>query len=219
MPEDTGRCRDPEITELLVALKAWRKAVKKLRSQDGSPEEREQRLEQARQQVLACLSEDKIMAELDALIQPAIAPDSLAAEDVRERLIKDAEPLMAIEMRTIQPLAVSRKQMATLFGLFLQTPDEDQPVANSEELRAQFAQLSLLVPAAYQATKPLSRKVKKQRRRDFTLGALQTALGLGLVAGNTQIEADIAQASYILGGNALLTALKHLVGQLNSGAA
>ncbi|MEM0981746.1 MAG: hypothetical protein AAGH78_15920 [Cyanobacteria bacterium P01_H01_bin.58] len=203
-----------DIPGLLTALKKWRKSVKKLRKKGKPLETREQKVAKARQQVLKHLGAESVTDDIDGVIHQAIAPDGTPVEAVRETLIKHPVPIIGTELRTIHPLAVSRKELETLIQEFLQTPDDEKPVADSEELRKVFVQLSLTIPEAYKATSELSRKQKKRRKRDLTLGTLNTAIGIGLIAGNSQLGTNVADYSYLLGGNALMLAMRNIVGTL-----
>ena len=213
------------ISGLLSALKQWRKAINKLGKKRDNPLTRKKRLDQAREHVLAYLAAEPVTVDMDELIQQAIAPASLSAESLRTILVKHPEPIVSIELKTIHPLAASQKDLEKVVYTFLRTPDDDKPIADSQELHAIFTQLSEVIPQEYQATNRLSRKQKKRRRRDLTLGTLHTVLGVGLLAGNTQLDlisADvsyIANASYILGGNALINSMKNLIGQLDNNGA
>ncbi|MEM6437503.1 MAG: hypothetical protein AAF773_27155 [Cyanobacteria bacterium P01_D01_bin.115] len=202
-----------EIEQLLQALKDWQKAVNQLTKKKMPLSAAEAQLAQAQQAVLAHLADEAIVDKLDKLIYKAIA-DCQLAEAVRETLIKDGASLITIELKTVHPLSVSQHELEQLIEQFLTTPDHDKPLTSSDEVQSAFQQLSEAIAQAYPATQPLSRKPKKRRRRDLAMGTLQTALGVGLLAGNTQMEPTVAGASYILGGNALLAALANLVGRL-----
>ncbi|HEY9887612.1 MAG TPA: hypothetical protein V6D02_04375 [Candidatus Obscuribacterales bacterium] len=206
-----------EIVTLLVALKEWQKAIAQLKHQGKSASEKHHTLEKARQQVLQQLQSEAIAKAIDELIAMAIAPDTPAAADVRATLSRDADSLLTVELRSVHPLTVSRKELEQVAATFLASPEVEQPIANSQELRAVFQKLSAAIPTAYREAIAVSRKQKKRRRRDLTIGTLQTVLGVGLIAGNTQIDAAFASSSYILGGNALIVAMQYLVGQLVEG--
>ena len=202
-----------EIDQLLEALKDWQKAVNQLTKKKVPLPAAEAQLAQAQQAVLAHLADEAIADKIDKLIYKAIANDH-SAEVVRETLIKDGASLITIELKTVHPLSVSQHELEQLIEQFLTTPDHDKPLTSSDEVQSAFQQLSEAIAQAYPATQPLSRKHNKRRRRALAMGTLQTALGVGLLAGNTQMEPTVAGASYILGGNALLVALANLVGRL-----
>lgn len=201
------------VTELLVALREWQKAVRQLRHQGKTPEERQQQLRTAEQRVLAQLAAAKVDQEINDLIQSATAASEAKAE-LRSRLRQNPEAFLSVELNSIHPMGVSRTTLEKLAAEYLKTPDQAQPIDDSEQLFKMFAMLSDAVLEEHQATIALSRKPKKYRRRDLSLGTLQTAIGIGLVAGNTQVDSTVANSSYILGGNALLTALQNFVGRL-----
>lgn len=202
-----------EVTELLVALREWQKAVKQLKHQDKTPEERQQQLQAAEQRVQKQLAAAAVDAEINDLIQAATA-SSTATEELRSRLQQTPESFLSAELDSIHPLGVSHTTLNKLAAAYLKHPDQEQPLDDSAQIQQMFAMLSSAVLAEHQATIALSRKPKKQRRRDLSLGTLQTAIGIGLVAGNTQMDSTLANSSYILGGNALLTALQNFVGRL-----
>lgn len=204
-----------DVDDLLVALKKWRGAIKQLKKKGKSPEQRERQLRRAEQGVLTCLESDAVVQALEDLIEGAIAAPEPTAEDVRRILIQNGESLLTVELRTVHPLSVSRKDLEKLVTYFLTTADDDRPVSSSAELKAAFAKLSDAISTAYRDSRTLSRKPKKRRRRDLAMGTLQTALGLGLLAGNTQLKDMTANSSYILGGNALMAAMQNLVGKLD----
>jgi DNA gyrase/topoisomerase IV subunit A len=202
-----------EITELLIALKAWQKAVKQLKHQSKSPQEKAQQLQQAEQQVLTYLEAATVTAEIEALIQTAATDQALDAEAVRQQLRRDPDALLSTELQTLRPMTTSRTKLDQLVDEYLTTSDRPHPLDDSEQLHKMFAALSSTIWEEYQQSVTMSRKPKKQRRRDLTLGTLQTAVGIGLLAGNTQVDSAFASASYILGGNALISAMQNLVGQ------
>ncbi|MGF1523144.1 MAG: hypothetical protein ACFBSF_12585 [Leptolyngbyaceae cyanobacterium] len=210
------------ISGLLLALKQWQKAVYRLGRKDKPSHPQAKQLDAAQAKVLTYLEADPVTEEIDELIQQAIAPNSTSPEELRTILVKHSQPLLAVELQTLHPLTFNPQDLEEIVYVFLRSSDEDKPVASSQELRNIFVQLSQIIPQEYQATKELSRKQKKRRRRDLTLGALHTALGIGLLAGNTQLDmistdvSYIANASYILGGNALLNAMKNIIGQVEN---
>ena len=211
-----------QIAGLLLALKQWQKAVYKLGKKGKPSRSQAKQLQTTQRKVLAYLKTELVAEEIDELIQNAIAPDGTSPEELREILVKHPQPLLSIELQTVHPLTVNAEDLEEIVYVFMRSPDEDKPVADSQELHAIFTQLSQTIPQEYHATKDLSRKLKKRRRRDLTLGTLHTVLGVGLLAGNTQLDmistdvSYIANASYILGGNALLNAMKNLIGEIDN---
>ncbi|NEQ43613.1 MAG: hypothetical protein F6K00_08665 [Leptolyngbya sp. SIOISBB] len=203
------------VTELLVALRAWQKAVKQLKHQGKPPEERQQQLQVAEQQVLVQLAKKPVEAEIDDLIQTAAAAATTA--ELRSLLRQDPAPFLSAELGSIHPMGVSHNTFNQVITEYLKTAEAERPLDGSQQILQIFTALNEAVLAEHQATIALSRKPKKQRRRDLSLGTLQTAIGIGLVAGNTQMDFTIANSSYILGGNALLTALQNFVGRLEEG--
>lgn len=201
------------MTELLVALRAWQKAVQQLKHQGKTPEERQQQLQVAAQQVLRQLAKTPVEAEIDALIQTAVTASEPTSK-LRSRLRQEPDPFLSAELGSIQPMGISHHTFHQVITAYLKTAEAAYPLDDSQQLRQIFTALNEAVLAEHQATIVLSRKPKKQRRRDLSLGTLQTAIGIGLVAGNTQMDSTIANSSYILGGNALLTALQNFVGRL-----
>lgn len=208
------------ISGLLLALKQWQKAVHRLGKKSKPSRSQATQVEATQEKVLTYLKAEPVAEEIDELIQQAIAPKSTTPEELRAILVKHPQPLLSIELQTVHPLTVNPEDLEEIVYVFLRSPDEDKPIADSQELRTIFTQLSEVIPQKYEATKDLSRKQKKRRRRDLTLGTLHTALGIGLLAGNTQLDiistdvSYIANASYILGGNALLNAMKNLIGHV-----
>jgi ATP-dependent Clp protease ATP-binding subunit ClpA len=202
-----------EVTELLVALRAWQKAVQQLKHSGTTAAERQQVLEAAQQQVLSQLAKSSVEAEIDALIQAA-ATASGATDELRSRLRQDPAPFVSTELDSIHPMGVSHNTFQQVIADYLRSPNAAHPLDDSQQILKMFTALNDAVLTEHEATVALSRKPKKRRRRDLSLGTLQTAIGIGLVAGNTQMDSTIANSSYILGGNALLTALQNFVGRI-----
>ncbi|MEM9117205.1 MAG: hypothetical protein AAGD09_04905 [Cyanobacteria bacterium P01_F01_bin.56] len=202
-----------EVTELLVTLKEWQKAIQQLRHQGKTAEDRQQQLEQASKKVLQCLSDDTVEAKIEALIQEASQFCEQSAQAGHDLLKKAPETLITVELSSLHPLNVSRTQFQRGAIAPLPAPSDEPCLEDLEQVQRIFVLLSSALAQEHQATTTLSRKPKKRRRRNITLGALQTLLGIGLLAGNTQLEMRFANASYILGGNALLSALQNLVGE------
>jgi hypothetical protein len=202
-----------EVTDLLVALRAWQKAVQQLKHPGATAEARQQVLCAAQQQVLTHLAQSSVEAEIDALIQAA-ATASGATDDLRSRLRQDPAPFVSTELGSIHPMGVSHNTFQQVIADYLRSPDAAQPLDGSQQLLKIFTALNDAVLTEHEETIALSRKPKKRRRRDLSLGTLQTAIGMGLVVGNTQMDSTVANSSYILGGNALLTALQNFVGRI-----
>lgn len=205
-----------EVKELLVALRAWHKAVQQLKHSGMTATERQAILDAAQQQVLTQLAKPTVVAEIDALIQ-STATRPGTTDELRSRLRQDPAPFVSTELDSIHPMGVSHTTFQQVIADYLRSPDAAQPLNDSQQLLHIFTALNDAVLAEHQATIALSRKPKKRRRRDLSLGILQTAIGIGLVAGNTQMDSTVANSSYILGGNALLTALQNFVGRIEEG--
>ncbi len=202
-----------EVTELLVALRAWQKAVQQLKHAGTTAAERQQSLCTAQHQVLAQLAKSSVAAEIEALIQAA-DKESGTTDELRSLLCQNPAPFVATELGSIHPMGVSHNTFQQVIADYLRSPDAEHPIHDSQQILKMFTALNDAVLAEHQATIALSRKPKKRRRRDLSLGTLQTAIGVGLVAGNTQMDSTVANSSYILGGNALLTALQNFVGRI-----
>ena len=202
-----------DVTELLVALRTWQKAVQQLKHAGTTAAERHTILADAQQQVLAQLAKSSIEAEIEALIQAADKEPGIT-DELRSRLCQDPDPFVATELGSIHPMGVSHNTFQQVIADYLRSPDSEHPIHDSQQILKIFTALNDAVLMEHQETIALSRKPKKRRRRDLSLGTLQTAIGIGLVAGNTQMDSTVANSSYILGGNALLTALQNFVGRI-----
>ena len=202
-----------EVAALLTALRTWQKAVKQLKHLGSTAVERQQILTEAQQQVLTQLAQPAVAAEIDALIQ-ATATASGVTDELRSRLRQDPAPFVSTELDSIHPMGVSHTTFQQVIADYLRSPNAAHPLDDSQQILRMFTALNDAVLTEHEATVALSRKPKKRRRRDLSLGTLQTAIGIGLVAGNTQMDSTVANSSYILGGNALLTALQNFVGRI-----
>jgi ribosome-binding protein aMBF1 (putative translation factor) len=208
-----------DISELLKALKKWQKAIRQLKKKGKSPQQRQRQLERSEQEVMRYLTADTVQTEINDLIEAAIASDSPSAEELRAMLIRDTHPLIAIEIQTIKPLCLRPEDLEPIIAAFLQQSTQERPITKAEELSTLFSKLHLLIVREYKVIPTLSRKAKKRRKPDLTLGTLHTTVGLGLLAGNTLLDNETAKYSYILGGNALLMALRNFVGQPSDNSA
>ncbi|MEM1310651.1 MAG: hypothetical protein AAGF98_14350 [Cyanobacteria bacterium P01_H01_bin.153] len=201
------------VTELLIALREWQKAVKQLKHQGKSPQERQQQLEVASQKVLEKLAITAVEEEINDLIQSSTSSEP-ASVKLRLLLRRHPEPFLSAELESIYPMGISHTTLQKVIAEYLKAPDPEPSLDSSQQILKLFARMNSVALAEHQASIALSRKPKKRRRRDLSLGTLQTAIGIGLVAGNTQMDSTVANSSYILGGNALLTALQNFVGRV-----
>ncbi|MEM6838631.1 MAG: hypothetical protein AAF609_17470 [Cyanobacteria bacterium P01_C01_bin.120] len=201
------------VTELLIALKEWRKAVKQLSHQGKSSAERQQQMQIAGQEVLEQLAATAVKNEINDLIESSTAAQP-ASNELRSQLRHHPEPFLSSEIASMQPLGISHTTMQKVVAEYLAAPDSENSLNDSQQILQLFTVMNTAAIAEHQASIALSRKPKKRRRRDLSLGTLQTAIGIGLIAGNTQMDSIIANSSYILGGNALLTALQNIVGHI-----
>jgi len=95
----------------------------------------------------------------------------------------------------------------------LQASEETPFITSSDDLADLFPKLHGAIVSQISDTRQMPRKAKKRRKRDITTGATFTAIGFGLLAANTQVEPSLGVYSYILGGNALMQAIRNLIGE------
>lgn len=198
----------PEMTALLAALREWRQAIAALKHCQDK-QHWEQQADAASQRILKHLSDPTVVEAIDGLIAAAIAPEDTTPETIRTRLLQQPTAIAAAEMRSIEALRVSHKELEQVFQAFLRRRAYQRPIPDSQTLAQQFQTLHEQIMADYRATLPLSRKLKKQRRQQLLRNVLFATLGMGLVAGNTQMQSETASVSYIVGGNAFLNAVWH----------
>jgi hypothetical protein len=206
---------DTDIRSLLEALAQWRKACKKLEGAVPDRVSAEQEVSRAQAQVTTLLREDRIAEAFDQLIQANSAPaepSEMRQKAVRNYLTHKQEDLIAAEMRTVQPLQISRRELSQIIAAYLQAQPQELPLS-SHDIPDLFPQLTEAIVQQYAASRSLPRQQKKRRKRKVATGVTFTMIGLGLMAGNSQSAATIATYSYILGGNALLQAVRDLIGE------
>ncbi|NJK27672.1 MAG: hypothetical protein HC925_02815 [Coleofasciculaceae cyanobacterium SM2_3_26] len=208
---------NPDIVEFLEALGQWRKASEKLKKSVPDLPTAERTMQNARDRVMDLLQKESVASTIDKFLEE-VAPQATAArEEVCDRLRQDlansARGMISAELRATKPLDIGRKEFIDLVRAYLETPHQEQTLTNSEELIQVFPQLHQAIADRLSNTRLLPRKAKRKRKRRVETGVTMTAIGLGLIASNTQADSSLSVYSYLLGGNALLQAIRDLIGE------
>ncbi|MCS6812130.1 MAG: hypothetical protein NZ772_00925 [Cyanobacteria bacterium] len=207
---------DPEIKLLLVVLKHWQQACKKLDRAIPSATAAEAQLATIAEQIKFLLQQEEVVSTIDELIartQPHVAANP---EAVRSELATNREAIITAEVQAAEPLQLSREDVLRSVLLYLHNQPNDKYLMSSQELLTWFLKLHVEIIQQYVAARSLPRKQKKRRKRNIAAAVSLTAVGVGLILSNTPYETIPAAYSYILGGNALIQALRDLIGEADS---
>lgn len=209
----------------LETLKQWQKAMIRLRNGGEDLGDRQSQVEQLSQRLMTLLEQPEIAAELNRLIDQAkeLPPNEFL--QLQDDLRQPSRSLIDTERRSIAPLMPSSKEWERVLQA---TPSPDVSPKTAEvqgsepctvfptDTHMVIQQFSLMQSALLKdlaASRELGRKPKKRRKRKITLGILQTTIGVALLVGNTRLFQEFPNASYILGGNALIQAMRDLLGE------
>lgn len=209
---------DPDIKLLLIVLKHWQQACKKLDRAIPSSTAAEAQLAAIAEQIKVLLQQEEVVSTIDELIartQPHIIADQDA---LRNKLIANQETIIAAEVRAAEPLQLSREDILRSVLLYLHNQPNDKYLMSSQELLTWFLKLHAEIIQQYVAARSLPRKQKKRRKRNIAAAVSLTAVGIGLILSNTPYDTIPAAYSYILGGNALIQALRDLIGEADASA-
>jgi hypothetical protein len=202
---------DPDIKHLLVVIEHWRQACAKLERAVPDPAYAEAKLLTIGEQIQSLLHDQAVVGAIDELIartHPQVVADP---DTLRDQLVAKQDAIVAME--AAKPLHLSREEIVQAIVLYLHTQNDTKHLVNSRELLAWFLQLQTAIVEHYAAARSLPRKQKKRRKRNIATGVMMTAVGIGLIASNTPYDAVPAVYSYMLGGNALLQAMRDLIGE------
>jgi hypothetical protein len=203
---------------LLDALHQWHRAVAVLAKGGKGRTGKEKTMLKAGRRVITLLQDPAVAEAVNQLMAETQPRLESATEQLNQELIKHREPLLSRELETIRVLHLSRRQFATLVNDYVENRHApaltNPPQIETVEMTADyFEQLQQGILATLQAAKTMPRKPKKARKREVTRGATFAAVGLGLLAANTLLDAlQTRSVSYILGGNALMKAIDDLLG-------
>ncbi|MEO1149094.1 MAG: hypothetical protein AAFY26_26415 [Cyanobacteria bacterium J06638_22] len=215
----------------LETLKQWEKAMIRLRNGGEDLGDRQVQVKHLSQQLIALLQHPEVATELNRLIDKARALSPEAFGQLQAELVNPARSLVESERRSLLPLMPSSREWELLMGEYrkmqvdpaIDTPPKSADSASSESLKAlptdtqvliqQFSQMQATLLEQLEVSREMSRKPKKRRKRRISLGILQTTLGVALLVGNTRVFQDHPNASYILGGNSLIQAMRDLMGE------
>ncbi|WP_421656464.1 hypothetical protein [Leptothermofonsia sp. ETS-13] len=200
-----------DIKVLLEAIRDWRKACKQLEAAIPNGKTAEMNAERAQSRVLSILQEDSISEVLEQFVQSHYS--RIALQNEVNNLEGDRDRIISIETRATQPLNLSRRDLNCIITSYLESNFEEKLDPNHSNFAELFAQLHKSIIDQYRISRDLPRKQKKQWKRKVTIGVTFSAIGLGLIAGNTQLSTSFSIYSYLLGGNALLQAIRDLIGE------
>ncbi len=204
---------EPDIRSLLVLLHYWQQACASLERAVPNPVSAETQLATIAQHLQALLQQEDVLGAIDELIartQPQVVANP---EAVRQDLLANQEAIVAAERQAAKPLNLQREDILRTIGLSLQHHAEAKYLVSSQELLTYFVQIQQAIVEQYATARTLPRKQKKWRKRNIAAGVSLTVIGIGLVASNTPYETTPAIYSYMLGGSALLQAMRDLIGE------
>jgi hypothetical protein len=215
----------------LETLKQLEKAMTRLRNGGEDLSDRQAQVNRLSQQLIALLQHPEVATELNRLIDNARALSPEAFGQLQVELANPSRSLIESERRSISPLMPSSREWELVMGEYrkmqadqaLDTPPKSANSEASDSLTAlptdtqmlveQFSQMQATFLEHLEVSREMSRKPKKRRKRRISLGILQTTLGIALLVGNTRVFQDHPNASYILGGNSLIQAMRDLMGE------
>ncbi|MBE9100185.1 hypothetical protein [Vacuolonema iberomarrocanum] len=215
----------------LETLKQWEKAMIRLRNGGEDLGDRQAQVNRLSQQLITLLQHPKVATELNRLIDNARTLSPEEFDQLQTELEHPSRSLVESERRSLLPLMPSGREWERLLAEYrkmqaTQDPDTPPKPANSEPsdslktlptdtqmLVQQFSQMQATLVEHLEASREMSRKPKKRRKRRISLGILQTTVGIALLVGNTRVFQDHPNASYILGGNSLIQAMRDLMGE------
>jgi len=204
---------DPDIKLLLIVLEHWRQACGKLERAVPNPTSAETKLTTIGEKLQTLLRDEDVAGAIDKLIART-QPHAVADPDaLRENLIAKQDAIVTTEVQAAKPLKLSHDEILQAVLLYLQTQPDPKYLVNSRELLAWFLALQEAIVEQYGASRSLPRKQKKRRKRNIATGITLTAVGIGLIASNTSHDTIPAVYSYLLGGNALIQAIRDLIGE------
>lgn len=209
---DDNRNMGSDIRELLTALADWRKAGDRLKRATPDRPTAEEAFNQAQNRVMEILQRKSVALDLDRLIQQAHITGTEPTTR-QEELRQDRDTIATTEIETARPLNLSQKEVGQLIISYLKARFTEEMPSSSVDLLEAFLQLSDAISRQYGEVRAIPRKEKKQRKRRIATGVTFTVVGLGLLAGNTRADPANSVYSYVLGGNALLQAIRDLIGE------
>jgi hypothetical protein len=205
---------DSDIKQVLLALKHWRKAYQNLKQAHPDPETAIAKFAVAQHNLNQLLQQQEIANQVEQLLHQGA---QLATSDL-EKILEDLRDrpcdIIAQEIEAARPLNLRHKDMTKVLAEALAQDNLNPDLHDYKTLLSHFPKLYAEIVQQLAEARALSRKPKKQRKRQITLGVIFTAIGIGLLVANTQGDVASSAYSYILGGNALFKAIRDLVGEV-----
>jgi hypothetical protein len=205
---------DSDIKQVLRTLKDWRKAYQKVKQAHPDPETAIAEFAAVHQDLINLLQQDAVAHQVEELLQQGEALAGADLEAVQQELRDRPSQIVSQEIAAARPLNLRHKDMEKVLATSLDRDISHPDHKTYDALLSQFPKLHAEIVQQMEAARSLSRKPKKQRKRQITLGVMFTTIGIGLLAANTQGESPSNVYSYILGGNALFKAIRDLVGEV-----
>jgi hypothetical protein len=171
------------------------------------------RLVDERFEELLQILDEELSPEVQELIQRG-----RQVSDIENRLRQRRHEILETETVLLSGSAFSEKSLNDAYELWLkQKVSHADLVKDYNEFRTALVKAHVAAKKAIEAARPLSRKVKKKRKRDVALGLTSLSLGAFMIIGNTQLP-PMAAFSYAVGAGAVHQAVRDLVGEVPPGS-
>jgi hypothetical protein len=171
------------------------------------------RLVDERFEELLQILDEELSPEVQELIQ-----HGRQVSDIENRLRQRRHEILETETVLLSGSAFSEKSLNDAYELWLkQKVSHADLVKDYNEFRTALVKAHVAAKKAIEAARPLSRKVKKKRKRDVALGLTSLSLGAFMIIGNTQLP-PMAAFSYAVGAGAVHQAVRDLVGEVPPGS-
>jgi hypothetical protein len=164
---------------------------------------------------------EELLRILDAELSPSV--DDLIqrgrqVSDVEGLLRQRQREILAIEAALLSGSVFSEKSLRNAYELWLKRKvSHGDLVKDYQEFRGALVIAHAAAKEAIEHARPLSRKDKKQRKRNVAQGLTSLTLGVGMIIADTQLP-PMAAFSYAVGAGAVHQAIRDLVGEAPKGS-
>jgi len=202
-----------DLNLLMVRLRELARAHERVSRAAPDPPSAAAAADAALQRVLTLLDEPAIADPLQQLMPAARKRVVDAADDFHDEFEERRAELIEIVATVTRGLGMTKEDIESLYvGYQRAVKDGAEFPEGLEAIKEQLVRVHESTKREVVATRLLSRKDKKRRKRKLGQGVASAIFGTGVIVADTQLPVLFA-FSYGLGGAALHQAVRDIVGQ------
>lgn len=202
-----------DLNLLMVRLRELARAHERLSKAVPDPATAIAVADTAFERVMMLLDDPDVATPLADLIPPARERVVTATDDFRAEFKERRSELIEIETTIMRRLGATQEDIERFYAAYERVHREPHKLPEGvDAIKQRLLEVHECTKREMAASRNLSRKEKKRRKRKLGQGITSAIFGTGVIVADTQLPVLFA-FSYGLGGGALHQALRDIVGE------